>query len=255
MRNLSGPCGEWSVSPPFNLTVALPICYSYSARREISMNFMIRRLLSRRHNSEVAPIGGAGPRGFVGGLWHELGELQFRFLVEMGLRPDHVLLDIACGSLRGGVRFVPYLNPGNYMGIDIDAGLIEHGCSVELGETLCEIKKPEFVISSKFEFSKFSRQPDIAFAQSLFTHLIEADIESCLMNLRAFAKPTTVFYATFFEVYNTAYNPSTSHPHDAFRFTQNQMLKLGENTGWSVEYIGDWGHPRDQKMLRYTVAA
>lgn len=82
------------------------------------MKFFARLRLRRGEASmqDGRPIGGEGPRGYVGGLWHELGELQFRFLVDQGLRPEHVLLDIACGSLRGGVRFVPYLNPGNYLG-------------------------------------------------------------------------------------------------------------------------------------------
>src|SRR5271155_3139558 len=92
---------------------------------------------------DIRPIGGEGPRGFVGGLWHELGELQFRFLVEHGLRPEHVLLDIACGSLRAGVRLIPYLAEGNYLGIDIDGDLIAHGRDVEIGKTLGAIKKPE----------------------------------------------------------------------------------------------------------------
>jgi hypothetical protein len=29
------------------------------------------------------------------------------------------------------------------------------------------------------------------------------------------------------------------------------MRLLGQQTGWNLEYLGDWGHPRNQKMLRY----
>jgi hypothetical protein len=195
--------------------------------------------------------GRLAPRDYVGGLWHEIGDLQFKFLVEMGLRPEHVLLDIACGSLRAGVRFIPYLNPGNYLGLDIDPILVEHGRKVELGETLWELKRPEIAISSSFEFSKLSKQPDFAVAQSLFTHLIEPDIALCLRNLQAWTKPSTVLYATFFEVAAVVTNPAESHPHAAFRFTRQQMNRLGEQAGWKMEYIGDWNHPRDQRMLRY----
>ena len=35
-----------------------------------------------------------------------------------GLRSNDVLLGIACGSLRLGVRVIPYLKPGNYLGIE-----------------------------------------------------------------------------------------------------------------------------------------
>jgi hypothetical protein len=197
------------------------------------------------------PIGGEGPRGFVGGLWHELGELQFRFLVDQGLEPHHVLLDIACGSLRAGVRLIPYLDAGCYLGIDIDSSLIEHGRTIELGERLCAIKRPEFVVSGSFEFERFSRRPDYAIAQSLFTHLTPADIGLCLRNLSAVAQPGTVLFATFFEVAQPFANPAQSHPHAPFRYTRDEMRKLGEAAGLRMDYIGAWNHPRDQKMLRF----
>ena len=200
------------------------------------------------------PIGGEGPRGFVGGLWHELGELQFRFLVDRGLEPGHTLLDIACGSLRAGVRLIPYLDPGNYLGVDIDESLIEHGKRVELGDRLCAIKRPEFVVSGAFEFGKFSRRPDFAIAQSLFTHLTPGDIRLCLKNLRDVAKPDTALYATFFEAARATSNPAQSHPHHRFNYTSDQMRRLGDEAGLEMDYIGDWNHPRGQKILRFTLA-
>ena len=45
-------------------------------------------------------------REAVGGLWEEMRRLQFDFLANQGLKPDHKLLDIGCGSMRGGVHFV-----------------------------------------------------------------------------------------------------------------------------------------------------
>ena len=29
------------------------------------------------------------------------------------------------------------------------------------------------------------------------------------------------------------------------------MLGLGPDTGWQANYIGDWNHPRRQKMMEY----
>lgn len=200
-------------------------------------------------------IGGEGPRGFVGGLWHELGELQFKFLVEHGLRPEHILLDIGCGSLRAGVRLVPYLAAGNYLGLDIDAALIEHGKEVELGRTLMNLKCPEFVVSGFFEFHRFlKRKPDFVIAQSLFTHLTKDDISLCLKNLRFFVKDETVFFATFFEVPDPVGNPDRSHPHKGFRYSRDELMQLGTASGWEMRFVGDWCHPRDQKMVRYVPA-
>ena len=41
-------------------------------------------------------------RGVVGGMWDEIGKLQFEFMVKQGLKSEHKFLDIGCGSLRGG---------------------------------------------------------------------------------------------------------------------------------------------------------
>jgi hypothetical protein len=59
-------------------------------------------------------------RRIVGGEWDEIGRLQFDFLKGAGLKLRHVLLDVGCGRLRGGVHFVAYLERGNYVGIDIN---------------------------------------------------------------------------------------------------------------------------------------
>ena len=66
-------------------------------------------------------------REYVGGLWEEIGRLQFKFLLRQGLAPSDCFLDIACGSLRGGVHFIDYLNPGNYLGIEKQRRLVELG--------------------------------------------------------------------------------------------------------------------------------
>lgn len=39
-------------------------------------------------------------RDFVGGLWEEIGVLQFEFLKQQGLLQRHNLIDIGCGALR-----------------------------------------------------------------------------------------------------------------------------------------------------------
>ena len=71
-------------------------------------------------------------RKFVGGMWERIGRHQFDFLRDRGLRPEHRLLDVGCGALRGGVHFIRYLNVGGYYGIDINASLLAAGRDVEL---------------------------------------------------------------------------------------------------------------------------
>ncbi|SRR6266550_8644454 len=191
-----------------------------------------------------------GHREYVGGLWEEIGRLQFEFLVQQGLKPPHCLLDIACGSLRGGIHFIHYLQVGNYLGIDKERGLIELAIEQELGQALYEEKKPEFVVSDSFEFDKFSRKPRFSIAQSLFTHLNARDIRLCVKNLRRFVEQDHVFFATFFEGVSSS-NPETSHSHGAFRYSRDEMARFGEQAGWKATYIGYWQHPRNQMMMQY----
>lgn len=188
-------------------------------------------------------------REYVGGLWDEIGRLQFEFLRARGLKPAHRLFDVACGSLRAGVHFIPYLNADRYFGLDRNSDLIQAGTERELNPRDFHDKRPNFVVSGAFEFEKFGVTADIALAQSLFTHLTPDAIATCLRKLRDSISQTGVFYATFNECAIEQKNPAQSHDHQVFRYTLTQMYRLAHETGWYCKYIGDWGHPRGQKML------
>lgn len=191
-----------------------------------------------------------GHRKYVGGMWEEIGRLQFDFLVQQGLKPSHCLLDIGCGSFRGGVRFIHYLDAGNYLGIDKERKLIELGIEKELGNTLYKKKQPLLVVSDDFTFDSFSKKPHFSLAQSLFTHLTAQDICLCLKRLRQFVEPNHILFATFLEGESSA-NPDASHSLVAFRYTKQEMARFGENCGWKGIYIGNWNHPRNQMMMKY----
>jgi len=219
---------------------------------------LVRALLSTLDESAGEEAGseiidGDGHRDYVGGLWETVGTLQFRFMVGQGLEPRHVLLDVACGSLRGGVRFIPYLDRGHYLGIDMHRKLIDAGVDKEIGPKLLALKAPEFVVSDQFEFDQFSKQPDFAIAQSLFSHLARLDIQLCLRNLRSIAKPCTRLFASFFETQHPHENATRSDPRGKFLYTRDQMSQFGSESGWRSRYIGEWNHPREQRMFEYFI--
>ena len=199
----------------------------------------------------LAGIEAVGHRDYVGGLWEQIGRLQFDYLCAQGLEPRHVLVDIACGALRGGVHFIPYLEPGHYLGIDKEAELIDRGVREELPAAVRESQRPELLVSDSFEFGRFSRRPDFALAQSLFTHLPPDVIQECLTALRGVARRGCRLFATFFEVGETAVNPPEAHDHLLWHYTRQEMLELGRRAGWRGHYLGDWGHPRGQMMISY----
>jgi SAM-dependent methyltransferase len=202
-----------------------------------------------------------GHRNYVGAKWDVLGKLQLEFLVKNGLQPHHVLYDIACGSLRAGIHLIPYLNKGNYIGIDKEKLLIELGIDKELGQDMYQKKKPEFLVTDSFEFEKISKSPDYAIAQSLFTHLTLKDITKCLRKLRAIAKTGCKFYATFDEEQVTPKakkrqglpNPPSSHSNLTFYYSSNDIESCVKKANWSYQYIGDFGHPSKQQMVLFWI--
>lgn len=220
----------------------------------------LRKVVSRITGGEKKNIA-HGPRGirqlghraYVGAAWkwEILSSLQFDFLIERGLKPETVLIDIGCGSLRAGIRLIPYLNRGCYLGLEKEAGLVEAGIREELGLGLLVEKHPEFVVSDQFEFDRFSKRPQMAIAQSVFTHMPPAMVEMCMRNLRAFAADGCCFYATYFECEEPASNLTKPHDHRDFFYTRDEMERFGKSNGWSVNYIGDWNHPAGQVIVEY----
>ena len=76
----------------------------------------------------MASDAGRNPEAAVGSRSHDrwlaLGEMQFDYLAGHGLGPGHRMLDIGCGNLRAGWRFIAYLDTGNYYGIDISPDIL-----------------------------------------------------------------------------------------------------------------------------------
>ena len=196
-----------------------------------------------------------GSRAFVGGdgkYWKIVGNLQYYFLLDRGLKTSDVLIDIGCGSLRGGIRFIKYLEPGHYLGFDKFIELIIYGVMNELGRAEFRRKRPHFVVSSYFEFDRFTSSPTFGIAQSLFSHLNRSDILSCLNRLRAITSPAGCrLFATFNEASQPVANETDSNSWGYFRYTPAEMKEFGDITGWDFSYIGDWGHPRQQKIVEY----
>jgi len=217
---------------------------------------LLRRLVDRLRRRLLLAEGersirAHGHRRYVGGLWDPVGRLQLEFLVHRGLLPHHAFLDIGCGALRGGIHLIPYLDPGNYFGMEKQAGLIQAALTEEISPEVVAARKPRLVVSADFDFARFGTRFDCALAHSLFTHLTAAEVMRCLRGLRPCMAPDGHLWATFLECERPRENPSVSHDHGRFEYTRAQMAAFGTEGGWSMEYVGDWGHPRGQVMVRY----
>lgn len=191
-----------------------------------------------------------------------MGQLQLDFLVTQGLEPGHRLLDVACGALRAGIRFVDYLDPGNYYGIDINESLLEAGYGMELTDELRgKLPRDHLRTTDRFECD-FGVEFDFALAQSLFTHVALNDIRLCLYRVAPQMKVGGRFFATFFEApadfpldgvregkrgKHTERNP--------FWYWARDLEWAASFAPWRYRYIGDWEHPRNQRMVEFVRTA
>ncbi len=198
-------------------------------------------------------------------MWEQLGELQFAQLCAAGLEPHHSLLDIGCGSLRGGIHFIRYLQPGNYTGIDRDRGLIKAGAEVELPAAGLDSSRCRLEVMDDFDFPSLGRKFDFALAQSVFTHLPLNSVLRCLINVRAVLEPSGALYATYLPndrgvgyLGTIEHHPggiSTCMDSDPFHYPFDVLAWAADRADLTATDLGDWSHPRAQRMARFGIAA
>lgn len=202
-------------------------------------------------------------RGSVGGRWEEIGKLQFDFLRDQGLQPGHRFLDVGCGALRGGMHFVPYLDAGQYYGIDRSQRLLDAGTQ-QLREANLEDRRPTLVRIEDFGLERLGKRFDYALAQSVFTHLPVNLIARCLVNVDRVLLPGGVFFATFFENWNGKQYVGpliqgdgvvSYYDQDPYHYTPDAFEWACKGTDLTADYVGDWGHPRNQLMFAFRKAA
>lgn len=208
-------------------------------------------------------------REAVGGLWQEMAELQLQFLQLQGLKPHHRLLDIGCGSLRLGHKAIDYLEPAHYFGIDLLEDLLEAGYQHELPPAL-RTKLPRHHLHATDAFDLAFLAPhlmDYAMAQSVFSHLPLNHLRDCLMKLAPHMSAGGIFFATFFEcpaehplhepfvqpVSQTSGVGVTTHAaKDPYHYRPEDLAYAAKDTPFTLDLIGDWQHPRNQKMAAFT---
>jgi SAM-dependent methyltransferase len=84
-----------------------------------------------------------------------LGKCIFESLVAAGVGPEHRVLDFACGALRLGRWLIPYLDQGNYFGVDSHLASLEAATTYEIPLNGLERKRPRLLWNDDVTLSHF----------------------------------------------------------------------------------------------------
>lgn len=195
------------------------------------------------------PAGSDHYRAFVGPPqnYDLMSANQFNLLTLMGLREEHSLLDVGCGSLRGGRLFIPYLLPGRYFGLEPNRWLVEEGVRNELGDDLVRLKQPTFLHEEDFNLSAFGRQFDFLLAQSIFSHAAPRQIARCLDQAKRVMKPGALFLANYQKGASDYGGLDWVYP-GCCDYTPAGMERMVQEHGLRCRPVA-WFHPNDLAWL------
>ncbi|KAK7337860.1 hypothetical protein VNO77_18448 [Canavalia gladiata] len=120
------------------------------------------------------------------------GRDVFEFLAQSTkLRPDSLVLEIGCGTLRVGLHFIRYLNPDHYHCLEKDELSLMAAFRYELPSQGLLFKRPLIVKGDDMDFSKFDSGViyDLIYASAVFLHMPDKLVWVGIERLAARLKP------------------------------------------------------------------
>lgn len=194
------------------------------------------------------------PRGAVGNHldWDQHGMLQAAFLIKFGLKQNHYLLDIGCGTGRLARQIVPCLHEGHYNGVDISHEAISAALDLAATE-----RWGGYLPNFHYDIDTVKDKIDIAWAYSVFIHL-PLDIVTDIMRkvaARLRHERSAFLFAFVPEKVSirTGLKQFRHTSEDYERAASEAGLTIGEFPNW-VEWTTGGDHPQWAGNQRIAVA-
>lgn len=168
--------------------------------------------------------------------------MVFNLLTSVGMRQHHVLLDVGCGSLRSGRLLIPYLNAGNYVGVEPNKWLVKDGIRNEIGQDMISIKRPRFFYQSSLDDVGATINADYAVAQSIFSHCGMDLFDKWLGEISKHLKPTGALFATFLDSDQDSEEHGWIYP-GCVKYRAQTIRAVAEKNGLGFKIL-NWNHPR-----------
>ena len=210
--------------------------------------FSRRVLKNKKQNSDPKHLN-KNYRSYVGQerFYDVIAAMSFNLLTCLGLRQEHKIIDIGCGSLRVGRLLIPYLNKNNYYGVEPNKWLVQDGIKNEVGRDLIKIKAPTFIFDSSISEAKLPTDFDFVIAQSIFSHCGRDLVGKWLSEIQPHLKNDGALLATFKAGEADPIDDGWFYPH-AVEFKIETMAAMASHHGFEFEIL-DWRHPRQTWAL------
>jgi len=207
--------------------------------RRISHNLRkLNPLTKDRHQMEVL----SGPVGYS----EEIGDYQLRFLKSLGLEPHHTLLDIGCGPLVGGIKFIDYLEKGNYYGVDTNDDAIATGLIHIIKHDLLK-KNSVLILSHSFGNDELRELKfDFILASQILYHLDESLIDMLFRQLRKRMHANSRFYCDIIGYPNLVKDDSSWQGYRFYLHSLDFFKSISEKYGYILTNLGQiekYGYP------------
>jgi SAM-dependent methyltransferase len=136
------------------------------------------------------------PEGAIGSHleWESHGDWQKSFLIEQGLRPEHRFLEIGSGTGRLARKIVPYLDDGNYTGVEISDKARDYSVNLGINEGWLLDKNASF--RSSVGVSEIVSY-DYLWAFSVLIHLPEVVMRDVFAECAKRMGPQSRFYFSY----------------------------------------------------------
>jgi SAM-dependent methyltransferase len=178
--------------------------------------------------------------------------------------PYHKVLDLGCGNGRTAFSLVDYLKDGYYEGVDISKEQVDF-CKDNITS-----KYPNFNFTHIDVFNSFynptgkpfSKLPfkdgtfDTIVLTSVFTHMLPADVEIYLSEIKRVVKPTGTIYITYFILDSeTAIAIKNKRASFSFRYgfkdyAVENIERKEYTVGYSIEYLLELYHRKGLSIKR-----
>ena len=112
-------------------------------------------------------------------LWEMKRAFQIEYLRGAGLEPGQRLLDLGCGTLRGGLPLIEFLEAGHYTGIDVRAEVLDEARK-ELAQSGLAHKEPVLLHARDLGQLELAARFDVIWAFSVLIHLDDPALEHAL---------------------------------------------------------------------------